>query len=69
MPGRGREMIAKRERLGDGGKEFGKGRLGSWVRFLRFWLSTLYSPHRWLPETSVGSIDEIPLHAEEATAA
>lgn len=24
---------------------------------------------RWLPETSVGSIDEIPLHAEEATAA
>lgn len=30
--------------MGDGGKELGEGRLGSWVRFLRCWLSTLYSP-------------------------
>lgn len=39
---RGREMIA--EKLGDGGKELREGRLGSWGRFLRYWLSTLYSP-------------------------
>lgn len=41
MPGRGRETIA--EKLGDGGKELREGRLGSWGRFLRYWLSTQYS--------------------------
>ncbi|XP_055480924.1 nuclear receptor subfamily 1 group I member 2 isoform X2 [Psammomys obesus] len=33
-----------RGRLGDGAKQLGEGHLGSWVRFLRCWLSTLYHP-------------------------
>lgn len=43
MPGRGRETIAERD-WGNGGKELSEGHLGSWVRFLRCWLSFLYSP-------------------------
>jgi hypothetical protein len=41
---------------------------GSWVNFLKH-SPTPISTNRWLPETSVGSLDKIPLHAEEATVA